>query len=103
MSSPNIRIVLVNPLYGGNVGSVCRAMANTGLTELVLVAPAALDLAEARKMAVAAEAILEAAIGEQADLIVMGTRGLGAIGSLFLGSQSQKVLAEAPCPVLLVR
>ena len=50
-----------------------------------------------------AEAILEAAIGEQADLIVMGTRGLGAIGSLFLGSQSQKVLAEAPCPVLLVR
>jgi len=50
-----------------------------------------------------AEAILEAAIGERADLIVMGTRGLGAIGSLFLGSQSQKVLAEAPCPVLLVR
>ncbi|APD08239.1 MULTISPECIES: universal stress protein [Thermus] len=50
-----------------------------------------------------AEAILEAAIGEQADLIVMGTRGLGAIGSLFMGSQSQKVLAEAPCPVLLVR
>lgn len=50
-----------------------------------------------------AEAILEAALGEKADLIVMGTRGLGAIGSLFLGSQSQKVLAEAPCPVLLVR
>lgn len=50
-----------------------------------------------------AEAILEAAIGEKADLIVMGTRGLGAIGSLFLGSQSQKVVAEAPCPVLLVR
>ncbi|WP_243030352.1 universal stress protein [Thermus altitudinis] len=50
-----------------------------------------------------AEAILEAAMGEKADLIVMGTRGLGAIGSLFLGSQSQKVVAEAPCPVLLVR
>ncbi|MGC8967902.1 MAG: universal stress protein [Thermus sp.] len=50
-----------------------------------------------------AEAILEAARGERADLVVMGTRGLGAVGSLFLGSQSQKVLAEAPCPVLLVR
>ena len=49
----------------------------------------------------AAEAILKEA--EKHDLIVMGTRGLGAVGSLFLGGQSQKVVAEAPCPVLLVR
>ncbi len=50
-----------------------------------------------------AGAILEAARAEGADLIVMGTRGLGALGGLFLGSQSQKVVAQAPCPVLLVR
>lgn len=50
-----------------------------------------------------AAAILEAAHAEKADLIVMGTRGLGALGGLFLGSQSQKVVAHAPCPVLLVR
>ncbi|WP_337844630.1 universal stress protein [Thermus sp.] len=50
-----------------------------------------------------AGAILEAAHAEKADLIVMGTRGLGALGGLFLGSQSQKVVAHAPCPVLLVR
>lgn len=56
----NIRIVLVGPLYGGNVGSVCRAMANTGLSDLTLVAPAAtLDYDEARMMAVAAGNILE--------------------------------------------
>ncbi|MFO7535761.1 MAG: RNA methyltransferase [Kiritimatiellia bacterium] len=55
-----IRIVLVNPLYGGNVGSVCRAMANTGLSELVVVAPPGLDMEEARKMAVGAKPILEA-------------------------------------------
>ena len=56
----NIRIVLVGPLYGGNVGSVCRAMANTGLSELTLVDPApTLDYAEARMMAVAAGDILE--------------------------------------------
>ena len=52
---------------------------------------------------VPAEAILQAARAEKADLIVMGTRGLGALGSLFLGSQSQRVGAEAPCPVLPVR
>lgn len=60
MSLSNIRVVLVGPLYGGNVGSICRAMANTGLSELVLVAPApTLNFAEARMMAVAADYILE--------------------------------------------
>ena len=33
------RIVLVRPLYGGNVGASARAMANMGLDELVLVKP----------------------------------------------------------------
>ena len=52
---------------------------------------------------VPAEAILQAARAEKADLIVMGTRGIGALGRLFLGSQSNRVVAEAPSPVLLVR
>jgi tRNA/rRNA methyltransferase len=36
----SLRIILVEPLYGGNLGSVARAMGNFGLTELVLVNPA---------------------------------------------------------------
>ena len=36
----NVSIVVVDPLYGGNVGSVARAMANFGLERLVLVRPA---------------------------------------------------------------
>ena len=60
MSLANVRIVLVGPLYGGNVGSVCRAMANMGLRDLVLVSPSEqLNHAEARMMAVAADYILE--------------------------------------------
>ena len=39
MKLENIRIVLVDPIYGGNVGSVCRAMANMGVRELYLVKP----------------------------------------------------------------
>ena len=35
----NLRVVLVGTLYGGNVGSACRAMANCGVRELRLVAP----------------------------------------------------------------
>lgn len=50
-----------------------------------------------------AESILMAAKKFDIDLIVMGTRGLGQLAGLLLGSQSQKVVAHADCPVLLVR
>ncbi len=50
-----------------------------------------------------AEAILSAASSRSVDLIIMGTRGLGRLSGLLLGSQSQKVVAHANCPVLLVR
>ena len=55
----NIRIVLVGTLYSGNVGSVCRAMANMGITDLVLAAPRICDnWEEAARMAVHADDIL---------------------------------------------
>lgn len=50
-----------------------------------------------------AEAILEVARTRQSDLIVMGSRGLGRIAGMVLGSTSQKVVSHAPCPVLIVR
>ena len=58
MSLDNIRIVLAGTIYGGNVGSVCRAMANTGLSDLALVLDRQLDMQEARTMACSADSIL---------------------------------------------
>ena len=37
------------------------------------------------------------------DLLVVGSRGLGAVKSVFLGSVSDKCIHECPCPVLVVR
>lgn len=51
----------------------------------------------------AAEAILDVANTRKSDLIVMGSRGLGRLAGALLGSQSQKVVQHAPCPVLIVR
>lgn len=56
----NIRIVLCRPIYGGNIGSICRAMANMGLSDLTLVNPSQINLEEAQKMACAAQEILAA-------------------------------------------
>jgi len=50
-----------------------------------------------------AEAILDVAKTRESELIVMGSRGLGRLGGALLGSQSQKVVQHAPCPVLIVR
>lgn len=50
-----------------------------------------------------AEAILDVANTRKDDLIVMGSRGLGRLTGMLLGSQSQKVVQHAPCPVLIVR
>ena len=59
MAQNNIKIVLVGPLYGGNIGSACRAMSNMGVSELRLVAPdAGVDWDEAEKMAVHADELL---------------------------------------------
>lgn len=49
-----------------------------------------------------AEEILRVADVRKVDLIVMGSRGLGTL-ALLLGSNSQKVVSHAHCPVLIVR
>lgn len=51
----------------------------------------------------AADAIVKVAETQNADLIVMGTRGMGSFKGLVFGSVSTKVTQHAPCSVLVVR
>ena len=57
----NIRIVLVEPQSSGNIGSVCRAIMNMGMTDLAVVNPHDRhDWDEARKLACHADSVLDA-------------------------------------------
>jgi len=47
--------------------------------------------------------ILDAAASEQVDLIVVGSRGRNRMERMVLGSVSDHVTRNAPCPVLVVR
>lgn len=50
-----------------------------------------------------AESIVRFAYDNKADLIIMGTRGLGGFKSLIIGSVAQKVVAYSKVPVMIVK
>lgn len=64
-----------------------------------------IDLVEVRKVVEFGTPhinIVEKAAAEGADLIVMSTHGRTGVDHLLLGSVAEKVVARAPCPVLVV-
>ena len=51
----------------------------------------------------ASEEILAVAEDRRAQLVVIGLRRRSPVGKLLLGSTAQRVLLDAPCPVLAVK
>ena len=47
--------------------------------------------------------LIEVAEEVNADFIVIGLRRRSPVGKLILGSNAQRILLEAPCPVLAVK
>lgn len=47
--------------------------------------------------------IVDEAVAFRAELVVVGSRGLGPLKSMLLGSVSAEIVDHAPCPVLVVR
>jgi len=80
----HISVVLVGPMFGGNVGAAARAVKNTGLRDLRLVAPTYEDENEARKFCHGAEDVYDNAprfprlvdcIGEYPKVVGFTARG----------------------------
>ena len=51
----------------------------------------------------AADEVIDAVEQHQADLVVIGLRRRTAVGKLLMGSTAQRILLDAPCPVLAVK
>ena len=51
----------------------------------------------------AADGLLDVAEGSDAELIVIGLRRRTPVGKLILGSNAQRILLDATCPVLAVK
>jgi nucleotide-binding universal stress UspA family protein len=50
-----------------------------------------------------AQQIVKAARSQRADLVVVGTHGRRGVSRFFLGSVAERVIATAPCPVMIIR
>ena len=78
----DIRVVLVNPKYEGNIGAVARSMANFGLHELVMVGPCEIGDDAYRRAKHGSEILDDARIVEtfpeslQDCYLVVGTSGI---------------------------
>jgi nucleotide-binding universal stress UspA family protein len=78
---------------------------NAVLTKATELAKAqGLKLGEpARAYGVIANEIVRIANDRQVDQIAMGTRGMGAVGNMILGSVAQRVIHQSAVPVLLTK
>jgi nucleotide-binding universal stress UspA family protein len=65
--------------------------------------PAGVPVSSIVRVGRPADAIVARAKEGEHDLVVMGSRGRGLLGSLLLGSVSREVAARSPVPVLVAR
>lgn len=95
------------PISGGYVSEqIAEDMEETGkeiLADIVENIPKEVQVKSVFEVGSPGPALLAVAKKYDADLIVMGSRGLGPLKGLFMGSVSSYVTSHSTCPVLVVK
>jgi nucleotide-binding universal stress UspA family protein len=98
-------LVVLNVVVGGNYAEVTAAddrdldavrakLADEGVPSEVRQEPSGLDIAAT---------VLDVAVQTDAELIVVGLHRRSLVGKMLLGSNAQRIIVDAHCPVLSVR
>jgi len=98
----NIAIVLVEPQHPGNVGMVCRAMKNMGLTRLRVVKGCRIDHPDAVKFAVSARELIGSAERFESLAEALADTEISIATTRRHGKYRQEVLTAAEAAVQLL-
>ncbi|WP_043499449.1 universal stress protein [Georgenia sp. SUBG003] len=99
----NSRLVVVLARRSqGEDASTLEAEADT-VRDLLDDADIAYDIRQLRRSEDVAESLVSTAEEVGAELIVIGLRRRSPVGKLVLGTNAQRILLDAPCPVLAVK
>jgi nucleotide-binding universal stress UspA family protein len=103
----NTRLVVINSSRGGSSLSAVDAARSAEELEALATQLAAEGLDHEVRQLVRglepAEDLIAVAEEVSADVIVIGLRRRSPVGKLILGSNAQRILLDAPCPVLAVK
>ena len=99
----NINQLAINACLSDVVLEAVTKAGNVILDRAMQMVPSGIKKEAFSETGSPAVAILDFAEHSGTDLIVMGSRGLGVVKGVLLGSVSQYIVEQAKCPVLVVK
>ncbi len=80
-----------------------EAQCRNDLAEAKAMVPAGIPVETVYEVGSPGPVLLNTAEEQKADLIIMGSRGLGPLKGIFMGSVSSYLVSRSKCPVLVVK
>ena len=99
----NINQLAINACLSDAILEAVTKAGNVILDRAMNLVPAGIEKEAFSETGSPAVVILDFAASNDIDLIVMGSRGLGLVKGVLLGSVSQYIVEQAKCPVLVVK
>ena len=99
----NINQLAINACLSDAILEAVTKAGNVILDRAMEMVPAGVEKEAFSETGSPAVIILDFADNHPTDLIVMGSRGLGVVKGVLLGSVSQYLVEQSKCPVLVVK
>lgn len=99
----NINQLAINAALSDAILAAVKNAGQTILDRAAELVPDGIECESVQETGMPAVSILEFVRDRNIDMIVMGSRGLGIVEGVLLGSVSQYVMERAKCPVMIVK